>query len=484
MTSIGVQVTTKLSSGPSNVGIPSGRLHIAGLTAYGPTGKASTIDSIAKFEALYGGRTAFSSNAYDTARLYFEEGGNELVMSRVVGPAATKGALTLKDSADVNTVKVEAKDPGAHSTDYTVQVTNNGATFDVTVRRAGTALVTYVGLTSPADFVQKASTSPYVTVTSLGSITAAPGDNPKTLAATALSAGSDDRAAVTAQHHIDALDAAGSVAEGGAVAVPGYTVSQIGSLLAAHAAAKGKIALLALPATSTPDEAAAAAAGLAADPNGAYAGIFYPHLIIPDGGATRTISPEGYVAAVRARAHRDTGFWQVPAGDRAKTRWVLGTATQIDANQNDTLAESLVNGIVTTGASVRLYGWQSLSVDRDNLGLLTAQDALNNLTLQVKAALEPFVFATNDGKGHLRGYIESAVVGVLDPIAKRDGFYALVDAEDQEIDPGYRVTVDEALNPVTAAAENKVVVQFSVRLAPTAQLIQVEIIKVPLAGTV
>jgi hypothetical protein len=483
MTSIGVQVTTKLSSGPSNVGTPSGRLHIAGLTAYGPADKSTTLDSIAKFEAVYGGRTAYSSNAYDTARLYFEEGGNELVMSRVVGPAATKGLLTLKDSADVNTVKVEAKDPGAHSTGYTVQVTNSGSTFDVTVRRDGTALVTYTGLSSPADFVQKAATSPYVTVSSLGSATAAPGDNPKTLAATALSAGTDDRAAVTAQDHIDALDK-GTGTEGAAVAVPGYTVSQIGTLLAAHAAAKGKIALLALPATSTPDEAIAAAAGLAADPNGAYAGIFYPHLIIPDGGATRTISPEGYVAAVRARAHRDTGFWQVPAGDRARTRWALGTNVQIDAIQNDALGDALVNGIVTTGSSVRLYGWQSLSTDRENLGLLTARDALNNLTLSVKNVLEPFVFATNDGKGHLRAYIESAVVGVLDPIAKRDGFYALVDAEDQEIDPGYRVSVDEALNPITAAAENKVVVQLSVRLAPTAQLIQVEIIKVPLAGTV
>jgi hypothetical protein len=483
MTSIGVQVTTKLSSGPSNVGTPSGRLHIAGLTAYGPADKSTTLDSIAKFEAVYGGRTAYSSNAYDTARLYFEEGGNELVMSRVVGPAATKGALTLKDSADVNTVKVEAKDPGAHSSDYTVQVTSNGGTFDVTVRRSGVALVTWAGLTSPADFVQKAATSPYVTVTSLGSVTAAPGDNPKTLAATALTAGTDDRASVTAQHHIDALNK-GTGAEGGAVAVPGYTVTQIGSLLAAHAAAKGKIAILALPATTTPDEAVAAAAGLAADPNGAYAGIFYPHLIIPDGGATRTISPEGYVAAVRARAHRDTGFWQVPAGDRAKTRWALGTNVQVDTTINDTLAAAYVNGIATTGTSVRLYGWQSLSTDRENLGLLTARDALNNLTLSVKQVLEPFVFSTNDGRGHLRGYVESAVVGVLDPIAKRNGFYALLDADDQEIDPGYKVVVDEALNPITAAAENKVVVALSVRLAPTAQLIQVEIIKVPLAGTV
>jgi hypothetical protein len=482
MTAIGVQVTTKLSSGPSNTGTQSGRLHVAGLTEFGPVGKAVIVDSIAKYIAIFGNRTAYSSNLFDTARLYFEEGGNELVVSRATGPAAAKGSLTLKDSALVNTVKIEASDPGAHSTALTVQVASNGATFDVTIRRDGAIISTYLGVTSPADLVQRAATNPFVTVTSLGSVTAAPGDNPAALAATPLAAGTDDRANATAAQVIAALDA-GTGAEGGAVAAPGYSVSQIGSLLADHAARKGKVALLALPATATVAEAKAAAAALANDPNGAYAGVFYPHLIIPDGGATRTISPEGYVAAVRARAHRDVGFWQVPAGDRARTRWVLGTNVTIDIDANNSLGDALVNGIVTSGSNVRLYGWQSLSADRENLGMLTARDALNNLTQSVKTILEPFVFDTNDSKGHLRSYIESAVVGVLDPIAKRNGFYALT-VDGQELDPGYKVSVDTSLNPLTAQAENKVVVAVSIRLSPTAQLIQVEIIKVPLAGTV
>jgi phage tail sheath protein FI len=314
-------------------------------------------------------------------------------------------------------------------------------------------------------------------------VTAAPGDNPKTLTATALSAGTDNRDAATVTDVIAALDA-GTGAEGGAVAAPGYPADVIGSLLADHAARTGKIALLAMPVSATKEEAVAAAVALAADGNGAYAGIFYPSLIIPDGGGTRTITPEGYVAAVRARAHTDTGFWQVPAGDRAETRWVIGATEQIDGPANNTLADSLVNGIVTTGSKVRLYGWQSLALDRENLGMLTARDALNNLTLAIKEVLEPFVFSTNDGKGHLRSYIDSAVTGVLDPIAKADGFYARVTPGGTVIDPGYDVRVDTSLNPLTAAAENKVVVAVGVRLSPTAQLIQVEIIKVPLAGTV
>lgn len=482
MTSIGVQVTTQVSSGPSNPGTQSGRLHVAGLTTLGPQGKSVTVDSIAKFVAIFGDRTAATSNLFDTARLYFEEGGNELVVSRVVGPAATRGALTLKDSADVNTVKVQAVDPGDYSAGFTVEVVNTGSTFNVIIKRGTATLSTYLGVTSPADLVQRAATNPYVTVTSLGSATATPGDNPQTLTATALTAGTDNRDAVTTADVIAALDA-GTDAAGGAVAAPGYPADVIGSLLLDHAARTGKIALLAMPVSATKEEAIAAAASLAADGNGAYGGIFYPSLIIPDGGGTRTISPEGYVAAVRARAHEETGFWQIPAGDRAETRWVIGATEQLDTDTNNLLADALVNGIVTTGSKVRLYGWQSLAIDRENLGMLNARDVLNNLTIEVKDALEPFVFATNDGKGQLRAYMDSAVTGVLAPIATAGGFYARMSGS-TVLDPGYDVDVSTALNPLTAQAENRVVVSISVRLSPTAQLIQVEIIKVPLAGTV
>jgi len=483
MTSIGVQVTTQVSSGPANPGTRSGRLHVAGLAARGPLGKAVMVESIAKFTAVFGDRTPATSNLFDTARMFFEEGGSELVVSRVFGPAPTAGALTLKDSADVNTVKVAAKDPGDYSAGFTVEVANSGSTFDVIIKRDGVTVTTYAGLVSPADLVQRAATNPYVTVTSLGSVTAAPGDNPKVLAATPLSAGTDDRDAATVADVIAALDA-GSGAEGGAVGAPGYPATLIGSLLLDHAARTGKVALLAMPVGATKEEAIAAAADLAADGNGQYGGIFYPSLIVPDGGGTRTISPEGYVAAVRARAHEEEGFWRVPAGDVAVTRWVIGATEQIDTTANDMLADALVNGIVTTGQRVRLYGWQSLATDRENLGLLNARDVLNNLTVEVKDVLEPFVFDTNDGKGQLRSYIDSAVTGVLDPIAKDGGFFARTNTAGDVLDPGYSVSVDTSLNPITAQAENKVVVGIGVRLSPTAQLIQVEIIKVPLAGTV
>lgn len=480
---IGVNVTTSLRTGPANSGVPSGRFHLAGVTEFGPVGSSRVVDSIAKFLAIYGDRTAYSSNVFDSVRMFFEEGGSEAVVSRVVGPAAKAGSLALVDSADKETLRIEAIEPGPHSSGLTVEVISGlNNTFTLILRRNGQVISRYDGLTSPADAVARTATNPTVRIVSLGSTTAAPGDNPKPIAATALAAGSDDRANITADHVIAALDA-GTGAEGGCVAAPGYSASVIALALADHAKRTGKIALTAPAAGASAAQVKSEADALKIE-NGDHLGIFYPHLTIPDAGATRTISPEGYVAAVRARAHRDAGFWQVPAGDRAATRWVLGTVTPVSPELNDSLSESFVNGIVTTGTKVRLYGWASLAADREGLGLLNYRDGLNFLMFNVKGALEPFVFSVNDSNGHLRSYIESAVIGVLDPIAKAGGLFASRDADGEIVDPGYRVSVDSSLNTITLMAENKVMVQVGVRMAPTAQLIQVEIIKVPLNGTV
>ncbi|ALY09344.1 tail sheath [Arthrobacter phage Jawnski] len=480
---IGVEVTTSLRSGPSNPGVQSGRFHVAGLTAKGPTGKGVIVRSLAQYLATFGDRTSFSSAMFDTARLFFEEGGSELVVSRVVGPAATKGTLTLKDTLAVNTLKIDAINPGASSSAMTVEVKASGGTFELIISEGSTVVSRFAGMTSPADVVSAAATNPYVKVTSMGSVSAAPANNPAVLAPTALSAGADDRAAVTAAVVVSTLDNAGTLAEGGAVAAPGYTVATIGALLATHAKTYNKIAILSPGVGTTQAEAVAAGAALTPSVANEAAGIFWPSVVIPDGSGTRAIGPEGYVAAVRAKAHRDVGFWKVPAGDTARMRWALGTDVQLDVAGNNLLANSYVNGIVTTGTNARLYGYASLAADRDNLGMLTARDALNNLRLQVSAALEPFVFAVLDGRRHLLSQVEGAVVGVVDPISKRNGFYALT-VDGEEVDPGYRVVVDESINTVTAASENKVLVSVTVRLSPTAQLIQAEIIKVPLAAAV
>ena len=477
---IGVEVTTSLRTGPSNTGTVSGRFLIGGLTEFGPVASTVMVRSIAGFEAVFGARTPYASNVYDSARTFFEEGGSELVVARAVGPAATKGFVNLKDGSDVETVKIESVTPGAHSSALSVEVTAQSGTFTVSVRRNDELVGLFRNLQTVADLVDVAARNTFVNAIDLGSITAAPGNVPAVIERTPLTAGSDDRASVTAATVVSAMANPGASIRGGAVAAPGYPAETIGQLLIDFADTTNTIALLASGEGAGADEAKLNAAALIRRA-GASAGLFYPHIVIPDGSGTRVLSPESYVAAVRARAHLNVGFWKVPAGEMSLPNWIIGTAVPVDRLTNNDLNEAQVNGITTIGGKPRLYGWASLCDDLENLGLLSAKDTLNNLGLQVENVLEEFVYAVNDGRGHLRSKVESAITGILDPIARLDGFYPL-ERNDEEVDPGYSVVVDEALNTAASISNNELRASISVRLSPTAALIRVEIIKVALTA--
>lgn len=481
-TNIGVEVSTGLRSGPSNSGAPAGIFQIAGLTERGPVDNSTVVSSLAQYLTIYGDRTPFSSNMLDTARLFFEEGGSELLVSRVVGPAATKGSLSILDTLGVPTLRVEAVNPGAYSTNLSVKVETNGTAFTLTVLFEGKTVAIFRNVTSISEVALRAASNQYVNIIDMGSASVSPSNLPAALDVTPLSAGSDDRESVTAENVVKALETAKDAANGGAVAAPGYAADVIGEALIDYAQRTDTIALLSLHEDATESEAISMAGELSLSTAGAYGGLFFPHMIIPDGSGARVVSPEGYIAAVRARAFTETGFWQVPAGDRALTRWAAGTNVTVTPQANNTLSAGYVNGIVTSSGRVRLYNWTSLSQDRENLALLNARDVLNNLTVQIKSALEPYVFSTLDGRGDLLSHVESAVIAVLEPIAIEGGFYALMKG-DEEIDPGYKVVVDTTNNTLETGADNTVIVDTSVRLSPTAALIKAEIVKVALPAS-
>lgn len=480
MSRIGVEVTTTIRTGPTQTGPVSGRFHIPAITETGPVDKPVLVRSMAEFQEVFGTRTPYASNAYDTARLFFEEGGAELIVSRVVGPAAVSDTLALKDGEGVDTLRVQALHPGTNIDPHTVAVTATAGGATVTVTRAGKTLGRYVGAT-PAEIATAASRSRYVSVRDLGSETAAPGNLPVVVASTPLVGGSDDRASITASLLVAALDAAGEFGEGCMVAAPGYPSSAVGSLLIAHALRFKKVVIIAEDEDASDQEALEAAEALISA-SGAYGGLAWPWIIIPDGSGTRVISPEGYAAAKRNKAHEQVGAWRKPFGDIAIMQWALGTNKPVSKELNDKLSEGQVNGIITANGKTRLYNWVSLATDRENLGSIRDRDFLNNLGRELKIAYEPFVSADNDSKGHLSSQLESIATGICADIADRGGLYARFDDDGEEIDPGYKVVVDSSNNSLSSMAQNSINVQVFVRLSPSADLILVEIIKVPLEG--
>jgi hypothetical protein len=145
---------------------------------------------------------------YDALQTYFGEGGSRAYVARVVGGAATKGTLTVNDgSAARPTLRFDAQNAGAWSSTLQVQIDpgTQTNTYKVTLLLAGNVVEVHDNLADPNAAVAAFAASPYVRATNLGSATAAPGNNPATIAATALSAGNDDRGTVNAAAMVTAL---------------------------------------------------------------------------------------------------------------------------------------------------------------------------------------------------------------------------------------------------------------------------------------
>ena len=474
----GVNVTTATRSGPvaQNVA-PSGRFFASGLAARGRTTKPIQVSSILDFEAEFGTRQSYS-HLYDNIATFFEEGGSEAHVVRVVGPAATKGTITLVDRAGspLNTIKFDAISAGAWSGDLDI-VTTNGTvsnTFTIAVVLDGETVEIHRNIPSPADAVVAFEDSIYVVCTNLGSATVAPNNNPA-VATSNMSAGTDDRASVDAGDYETSLELFIPGLGDGAVAIPGIG-STVHDALVAHAAANNRIALLSD--SETADIAALIASAGALDSE--YAGLFAPWVQISTNTGARYTSPEGYVAGVRNRAHTESGPWRAPAGEIAVAKSVVGLKFDYTRAEGDELDAGKVSAIRIRNNSIRLYGWRSLSEDVDNWAMLIGRDTLNSIVVSAETVLEQYVFQPVDSKGHLLSSINGALVGILEPMARAGGLYPRFDSLNNIIDPGFLVDTGNTVNSIENLANNEVKARVSVRIAPTAALISVTIIKVGL----
>lgn len=480
----GVRITTETVSGPSaRTRAPAATYFVVGQAERGDTTDPVEVRSLAEYERRFGGRVTYGA-LWDDLRTFFGEGGGRAYVARVVGPAAVLATVTLPDRAGVpvNTLRADAKNAGPWANDVDVVVANGVAanTFDLTVRY-GDVEETFRGLTSPADAASKVSGgSAYINLVDLGSATAAPNNNPA-VGTYSLAGGTDDRAAITGATYTAALARFHDGLGAGAVAIPGQPASAVGADLGTHAQEHQRIALTAPAAAVTPTAAETAArdlqAALTADER-AHVGMFYPHVrVSAGGGLTRTISPEGYVAGVRARAHETVGPWQAPAGDRAAARFVLGVEREVTDAEGDSLDVAYVSAIRPYNGA-ELYGWRSLSLDEDNYRLLTGREVLNYLVHEAMGLLEPYVFSTIDGAGHLFSQLQGDLTGLVEPLRAAGGLYERRDADGDVLDPGYRVDTGPSVNTTDTAALGEVRARLDVRVSPTGELVSLTIAKV------
>lgn len=477
----GVSVTTGTISGPSAPArAPSSTYFAAGLTERGPVDKPTRLYSFKAFTALYGARPAFGT-LWDDVKTFFEEGGTQVVIQRVVGDAATLGAIAtpLQDQAVTpdDTLSVTAANPGAWSTRVSVNILagSTAATYRLQVLLDGVVVEDFSALPNPQAGVSKINAqSLYIRLADAASPSAVPTNNPAvTVTPIALTAGADDRASVVTATYVASLLKFDKGMGDGAVALPGVGPS-VHTALIAHADAYNRVAILA----SARGDAQSTLSSYAASLDAKRAGLFAPWVKIRDDfGGTRAISPEGYVAACRARAHETIGPWQAAAGENAKARFVVEPDQVFSPDSADQLDAAKVNVIRTLANAVRLYGWKSLSADTDNWAMLTGADVINRIVVDAERQLEPYVFGVIDSSGHLLSAIAGTLTGIVIPMANAGGLFALRDVTGDPIDPGYKVNVSDTINPVSSLALDQVFAELGVRVAPTAAQVTLQVSK-------
>lgn len=479
----GVIVQTGSRPGPSDVGISPGATYmVVGITERGDATQVSEVRSIADYVDKFGDRVSYGA-LYDDLNVFFGEGGTRALVTRVVGGAATLGTLSLSDRAGspIATLRVDALNAGAWSTRVSIAVADGAIanTFTITVLYDTVPVEVYPTLANPAAAVSAMGSSSYVKVTNLSSVSAAPTNNPAVLAATALSAGSDDRGSVVAATYTGALARFGPEWGWGIMAIPGQLSSGVGQAMLTHCRTFGRLMLVAPAAAQTPAQAKTATVEFLTAAGSEFGGLVYPWIKVDDGaGGTRTISPEGYTAACRARAHRQAGPWLAPAGTKARARTLVGVERVLTRDEINDLNANHVIPIAIIAGAVELYGWRSLSTDTRNYRELTGRDVMNEVAGLGSGRLEDYVFGTVDPHGHLFQALEAEMRAILEPMLNAGGLYEKVDDSGNVISPAYRIDTGPSVNTDAVLADDEVIVDVALRTSPTSELIVLRITKV------
>ena len=486
----GVTITTAVRTGPTSTSVrASSQAFFVGLADRGPADEAVFVTSLAEFEETFGGYVTYAY-LHPTVQTFFEEGGTQCYIARVVGPAAVSAQNVLNEGGvgGSDCIRLTANGPGTWAHDMTIQVVASSSNKNIILRYNGTTVYSTGLKSTTAALVNAINSSPiaskYMTATKLTD------DMPQVNAATAFGAGAfidgaDDRTANEVDTTFTAFSAALSLFNDsfgpGAVSCP--ETHAINAALIAHANQYNRVAIVH---AAEGGDGAAEATALTSETGSEHGALYYPWVYIPTevSGVTKLIPPDGYAAGKRALAHNQTGPHQPAAGLISAARFVSGVEVDVNRTVGDSLDSSYVNAIRIIANTVRIYGARSLSTDTDNFRFITTQDTVNSVVAEANASMEDLIFSVVDGRGGLFSSIEGRLTGICERMKALGALYEASDANGKLIDPGYSVKCDTSINTPALLADGTVKAQLGVRVSPIGDKIEVTIVKSNLTATV
>jgi hypothetical protein len=481
----GVEIVTR--SAPPTRGAPTdtGVAYFAGIAEKGPTDTEVAIHNMGDYGKNFGGR-ALGSLLYDACDGAFRTGVTTIHVGRAAGPGAAKDTHTFNDGGAAPSLAVDSIGPGDSGYEAAVEVT--GGTFVIVVTDTATdkELSRSYALSSVADAVAWGAANAYVRVRALGA------NNPAAAGAVALAGGTDDRANITDTERQAALDLFPKTLGPGQLAYPGATTTSMHVALLNSAMATNRFGLLDLPDSSsdTALEAEAAAIRASVDLNAlaeTYGMLVADWQVIQGvtSGTTRVIPPSAIVAGLIATSDAKLGNPNVPAaGANGESSATLGLSKPAwSDDQRQTLNEAGVNVFRDVYGGFRLYGFRTLAKDEQtdaaSAAWLTASNARLRMAIQNKldAIGERYLFAQLDGRGQKVAAFNGALAGEL------QRWWALGALYGEGSDDAFLVDTGATVNTPTTLAANELHAVIGLRMSPFAELVYIEVVKVPVTDT-
>lgn len=466
----GTDVALLETPGILSTATDTGVWFVTGLTDRGPANTPKLIQSLSQFVTLFGDRQSYSV-LYDCIEEYFREGGNKVYISRAVGPGATTGTKNLMDNGAAVSLVVNAIGPGAWSSSYKVAVYSATSGYGLQILDANNNVVEDSGGLATQDAaVQWSLNSNYVSITKGVSA-----NNPQVAAASALSAGNDQRGAITDTEWQTALDKFTKDMGPGQVSAPGQTSTTRHSSLVSHAYANNRVALLDL----TDSAVVATLTGNIPtySTSTRFSAAFAPWLIIPgiSGSVNRTIPPSPLIAGLIAKNDGTIGSDAASAGKNGISNYAidLSQINWTDADRS-TLNLAGVNLVRRMFGSIRNYGWRSLANPTTDPNWIDFGNArlFMDLVAELNMVGENFMFSNIDGQnGTTINQFHDALAGVLLDHYNQGDLFG--DTPDQS----FAVDTGPGVNTLQTIANLELHAVVQVRMTPFAEWVQIQIVK-------
>lgn len=447
---------------------------IAQTSERGRTDQPTLLRSMAEVVAALGARTVDTQLLHDSLEAHFRVGGRAVYFSRIVGPSATTATATAQDATPADAMVIDAISPGSWGSDVTVDITEDTGTFSLKILHEDIVVESSPDFTSVEEAVAWAATfSEYVTLEDAGN------DVPTT-ASVDLVGGDSDEANITATEIAAALARLKPELGPGIVSLPGMTSSASHEALLAHAVEVKRPAWCDLVNTAEDAAHVSAASALGTQEGARMAGLLWPWVRIPGlaVGTVRVVPPSAIASGLAARASATGHSPGDPiAGELGETDYALGLSQEeLSDASRETYNDAGITVLVSRLGRVRIYGNRTLTnaLTDPSWAQFSQSRVVGAVAAIAEEVSQRFFMKKLDGRGFsLRDYGMSLKGEACSP------FYDNGDLYGETPEEAFQVDVSDNVNPPQDLANGKLRARISLRTSPGADMITLEIVKVP-----